>query len=81
MDKLMRLPAVMDSVGLSRSTIYARIGTGTFPAPINIGGRAVAWRQSEIEAWIANPATWKAEAPPDRSGRASDATPTHGRED
>jgi prophage regulatory protein len=50
---LLRLPAVARVVGLSRTTIYKRIEEGRFPAPINLGERAVAWREDEIAAWIA----------------------------
>jgi prophage regulatory protein len=47
-----RLPVVIQRTGLSRSTIYLRISRGEFPAPINLGGRAVAWLESEITDWI-----------------------------
>jgi prophage regulatory protein len=40
-------------VQLSRSTIYAAVRAGTFPAPVRIGARAVAWRVSELEQWLA----------------------------
>ena len=39
-------------VQLSRSTIYAAVKAGTFPAPVRIGARAVAWRVSEVEQWL-----------------------------
>ena len=38
--------------GLARSTIYKWISEGGFPSPVRLGGRVVAWRASEIEAWI-----------------------------
>lgn len=52
--KLYRLPDIIRLVGLSRSTIYARIKLGDFPAPTPIfnGGRAVAWRSADITAWL-----------------------------
>jgi predicted DNA-binding transcriptional regulator AlpA len=34
---ILRLPQVKQRTGLSRSTIYSRIKTGTFPAPISLG--------------------------------------------
>lgn len=52
-ERLLRLPAVRERVQLSRSSIYERAAAGDFPAPIKIGPRAVAWRASEIDAWIA----------------------------
>lgn len=50
--KLMRLPEVMAKTGLGRSAIYERIAEGTFPKPVSLGGRAVAWVSDEVEAWI-----------------------------
>ena len=52
--RLIRRPVVEHLTGLSRSSIYAMIANGAFPAQIKIGIRAVGWRQSEIEAWIEN---------------------------
>lgn len=48
---LMKLPEVMDETAMSRSAIYAAVKEGTFPAPVKIGRRAVAWRAEEIERW------------------------------
>ena len=39
---------------LSRSSIYAAMRAGTFPQPVKIGQRAVAWRRVEVEQWIAS---------------------------
>jgi prophage regulatory protein len=50
--RLIRLKEVMHCSGLARSTIYKYIAANTFPKPVPLGGRAVAWIQSEIEAWI-----------------------------
>lgn len=49
---ILRLPAVKQYTGLSRSTIYLRIALGTFPKPVSLGGRAVGWLESEVEAWL-----------------------------
>lgn len=51
-EKLHRLPAVIDIVGLGRSSIYMAIKAGTFPAPVRIGAKAVAWKDSDIKKWI-----------------------------
>src|ERR1035437_9495805 len=37
-ESILRLPQVKERVGLSRSTIYARIAEGVFPGPINLAG-------------------------------------------
>lgn len=52
--RFLRLPAVMDMVGMKRATIYKRIAAGTFPAPIQIGPRAVAWDQAALADWQAS---------------------------
>ncbi len=54
MSNILRLPAVMEKVGLSRSSIYSRVRAGTFPKPVQLGERAVGWLESEIDEWIAN---------------------------
>ena len=49
----LRRPAVEAVTGLSRSSIYSMMDDGSFPRPIRVGKRAVAWPQSTIEAWLA----------------------------
>jgi prophage regulatory protein len=49
---ILRLPAVKQSTGLSRSTIYLRVAEGTFPRPVSLGGRSVGWVESEIQEWL-----------------------------
>lgn len=51
--RLLRLPQVLALVGLSRSPLYRDIAAGTFPAPVSIGARAVAWHEREVLEWIA----------------------------
>ncbi len=51
--KLIRLPQVKQTTGLSKSTIYSRIAEGTFPKQIPIGPRLVVWVESDIQNWIA----------------------------
>ena len=48
---LVRLPMVMRMTGLGRSTIYRMVAAHTFPSPVRLGARAVAWRQSDLDAW------------------------------
>lgn len=49
---LARRRQVEQLVQLSRSSIYAAVKAGTFPPPVRIGARAVAWRISEVEQWL-----------------------------
>lgn len=50
---LERLPGVRARTGLSRSEIYRRIAAGTFPRPVSLGARAVAFNAAEVDSWIA----------------------------
>ena len=52
MQNILRLPAVRERVSMSRSTIYQRVGEGTFPPPVKLGKRAVGWLEAEIDAWL-----------------------------
>lgn len=47
----LRLGEVQSSVGLGRSSIYAKIQHGSFPKPIKIGPRVSVWPESAIESW------------------------------
>ncbi len=51
---LMRLPTVKGRVGLGRTSIYEKIKEGSFPKPISIGDRSVAWDSEAIDRWIEN---------------------------
>ena len=50
-DRFLRRPDVQAATGLAKATIYLRIKEGTFPRPIPVGKRAVAWRESDVKAW------------------------------
>jgi prophage regulatory protein len=52
--RFLRLPAVIDLVGIKRTVIYQRIKDGTFPKPVQIGARAVAWDEEELAKWQQN---------------------------
>ena len=49
---LLRLSSVEAKVGLKKSEIYRRIKLGTFPQPIKLGARAVAWPMDTVDAWV-----------------------------
>ena len=48
MTKVIKLPEVIKITALSRSTIYSYIQKNSFPKPVRIGTRAVAWLETEI---------------------------------
>ena len=47
----LRLPQVKAITGLSKSSLYALIREKSFPAPVRLGARAVAWIRSEVNQW------------------------------
>lgn len=61
-DSLLRFAAVKARTGLSRTTIQRRVNAGTFPASKPISAGLVAWYESDIDAWVADPMGWKASA-------------------
>ena len=51
--KILRLPEVMTTTGLSRSGIYDLIRDKKFPQPVPLGkSRAVGWLSTELDDWI-----------------------------
>lgn len=90
-DRLVRLPEVRFLTGLGKSSIYDAVKAGTFPQAVRVTDYAVAWRKSEIDAWIASrPAANEPPAPaavkkaaakpgavaPRKSVRRADLAPT-----
>lgn len=49
----LRLPDVKSVTGLSKSSLYALIRANSFPAPVRLGPRTVAWVRSEVKQWAA----------------------------
>lgn len=56
-DRLLPRPEVEAACSLSRSSIYDMMAKGQFPRPVRLGARRVAWREADIEAWIASRTT------------------------
>jgi prophage regulatory protein len=52
--RILRLQQLKERTGLSRSTLYSLIKVGQFPAPIQLGARAVGWLSTDVESWIAS---------------------------
>lgn len=50
-DMLVPLAAVKDITGLGKTTIYALVRKGEFPAPYKPGGMATRWSLAEVLAW------------------------------
>ncbi len=58
---IIRRKQVEARIGLSRSSIYARLRKNpkrpgdfdpTFPRPVSVGAKAVGWIEAEIDAWL-----------------------------
>jgi prophage regulatory protein len=49
---ILRLKELKRHLALSRSAIYSRIAAGDFPPPLQLGPRAIGWRQADIDAWL-----------------------------
>ena len=49
----LRLPELKSVTGLSKSSLYALIRAKTFPSPVQLGPRTVAWVRSEVRQWAA----------------------------
>ncbi|KRC81295.1 helix-turn-helix transcriptional regulator [Sphingomonas sp. Root241] len=54
-DRFLRLQAVLNRTGLSRTTMYRMIRNGSFPENVQLGPRCVGWRESAIESWMREP--------------------------
>lgn len=51
---ILRRKQVEARTGLSRSSIYAAIKAGKFPAPVSLGEKSVGWLEHEIVSWISS---------------------------
>lgn len=49
--RFINISAVEDKTALKKSSIYAKVKTGDFPAPIKLGVRTV-WIESDIDSWM-----------------------------
>ncbi|WJM82890.1 helix-turn-helix transcriptional regulator [Pectobacterium brasiliense] len=52
-EKILREKAVCEKVSLDRGTLRVMWENDQFPAPFSItGGRAIGWREADIDEWI-----------------------------
>ena len=54
LDRILRAGEVSRITGLPRMTRHRAVRNGLFPAPVQIGIRAVGWRESDMAAWLAD---------------------------
>ncbi len=53
-DRLLKLQTVLDIIPVSRSAWYQGVADGVYPAPVKLGPRSVAWRESLILELVEN---------------------------
>jgi len=53
-----RLREVEARTGLSGKTIYRKMARGEFPKSVRLGANSVAWRESDLLEWMADPMGW-----------------------
>lgn len=51
---MLRERDIREQLGLSTSTLYEMVSAGTFPPPIKIAPRVVAWPSNHLAAWLAD---------------------------
>jgi prophage regulatory protein len=49
---LYRITQLVKKLVISKSTIWLWVKEGSFPKPIRLGKKSVAWLASDIENWI-----------------------------
>ncbi len=57
--KALRLPAVAEKTGLSKTHLYRMIKQGKFPPPHNLSERVAVWDEAEIDMWLTKKFTRK----------------------
>lgn len=60
--RVIRLPAVCEILGLSRTTLYRQVGSGLFPRPVSVGVNSRAWGAHEVDAIVKARIAGKSEA-------------------
>ena len=51
-ERLARLPNALNITGLGRTSFLDKVRIGEIAAPLRLTARAVAWRESDLYAWI-----------------------------
>lgn len=53
-EEILRKPRVLAVISMGNTWLYQAIAKGEFPAPVKLSARAVGWRRSDVEAWLAS---------------------------
>ena len=73
-NRIIRLRTVLDRTGLSRTTMYRKIGEGTFPQQLRISVHGAGWSEAEVDRWVADPAAYRVQAADARSSATRQPT-------
>ena len=49
---ILKLKQVINTVKLSRSSIYLKVANSSFPKPIKLSERSSGWLEHEIQDWL-----------------------------
>ena len=60
-EKILRMRTVLERTGLSRSTLYRKMRSGTFPNQVQLSEHCCGWRESAVNRWIADPMSYREE--------------------
>lgn len=58
-DRLLRIKMVIARTGLSAASIYRREAAGSFPKRHQLGPRCVAWYETDIDDFVADPMNYR----------------------
>ena len=75
--QFLRLPQVMQQVGLSKPQLYKLIARNQFPSQIKICSRISVWLESDVVEWMQEQVLRHQEEPPLDTGRKDATHATH----
>lgn len=53
-EAMLRVPDVLDRIGVSRRTLCRWRADGTFPQALQLGANSIGWPRQVIDDWLAN---------------------------
>ena len=53
-EAMLRVPDVLDRIGVSRRTLCRWRADGTFPQALQLGANSIGWPQQVIDEWLAS---------------------------
>ena len=49
---IIRMTDVCSELGISHSSIYRLLASGSFPKPLKLSKRAIGWERDHIQEWV-----------------------------